>query len=200
MSFSEIYSRKSIDSFEAVNLDAPAAYRYATLCFFGGMLIIAVLDQIVHLIADWAGRRSRATAKHTLSTANLLSSMLPACEAEGSGVAAAAADSAGSADSSLAPQQQRMPSLKQQQSVHGLEGGFGGAELEQCSVTGGGSSSSKVSDDPALVGDIDVPQDALQVAAVQEQAAQSGTTSRQVRVGPATAGMQGRAGWQAGEC
>jgi hypothetical protein len=45
VSFAEIF-RKSIAGFAAVNLDSDASYRYAILCFFGGMLVIAVLDQV----------------------------------------------------------------------------------------------------------------------------------------------------------
>ena len=38
--------RKSVAAFENVTLDAGAAYRWSTLCFFGGMLIIVVLDKV----------------------------------------------------------------------------------------------------------------------------------------------------------
>jgi len=38
--------RKSIAGFEAVSTDATAAYRWTTLCFFGGMAAVAVLDRV----------------------------------------------------------------------------------------------------------------------------------------------------------
>lgn len=38
--------RKSIAGFEAVSTDGTAAYRWATLCFFGGMAVVAALDRV----------------------------------------------------------------------------------------------------------------------------------------------------------
>lgn len=46
MSFAEILMRKSIAGFEAVAVDANAAYRWSTLCFFGGMAAVAVMDRV----------------------------------------------------------------------------------------------------------------------------------------------------------
>lgn len=47
VSFAEILMRKSIAGFEAVsNGDIDAAFRWSTLCFFGGMAVIALLDRV----------------------------------------------------------------------------------------------------------------------------------------------------------
>lgn len=52
MSFAEILMRKSVAGFEAVStspdgsVDSGAAFRWATLCFFGGMLVVAALDKV----------------------------------------------------------------------------------------------------------------------------------------------------------
>ena len=45
--------RKSVAAFENVTLDAGAAYRWSTLCFFGGMLIIVVLDKVGGWVCGW---------------------------------------------------------------------------------------------------------------------------------------------------
>jgi len=55
VSFAEIFMRKSVDSFEEVSTDGDAAYRWAMLCFFGGMLIIALLDRVSGWVG-WCGR------------------------------------------------------------------------------------------------------------------------------------------------
>ncbi|CAG9465531.1 unnamed protein product [Pedinophyceae sp. YPF-701] len=52
VSFVEIFAMKSFDYFESYGLTPEASQRYATLCFFGGMLFIHVLDKLVHLIAN----------------------------------------------------------------------------------------------------------------------------------------------------
>lgn len=71
VSFVEIFSSKAITAFASDDqVSDAAAYRYATLTFFGGFLIIAILDKIVHLISDCAGRRG--IAMHSASRANLL--------------------------------------------------------------------------------------------------------------------------------
>ena len=46
VSFAEILMRKCVASFGSVSIDDNAAYRWATLTFFGGMLIIAILDRV----------------------------------------------------------------------------------------------------------------------------------------------------------
>jgi hypothetical protein len=46
VSFGEILMRKSVAGFGAVTTEPDVAYRWATLCFFGGMVIIAVLDRV----------------------------------------------------------------------------------------------------------------------------------------------------------
>jgi hypothetical protein len=50
VSFAEIYMRKSVGAFEAVTAGADeggaAAYRWSTLCFFGGMVLVAILDRV----------------------------------------------------------------------------------------------------------------------------------------------------------
>jgi zinc transporter ZupT len=79
VSFAEILMRKSIAGFEAVATDATAAYRWSTLCFFGGMAAVAVLDRLVHMLAHLGAKRSQRKAAAggrspaSASTANLLS-------------------------------------------------------------------------------------------------------------------------------
>jgi hypothetical protein len=46
VSFAEILMRKSVAGFGAVTTQPDVAYRWATLTFFGGMVIIAVLDRV----------------------------------------------------------------------------------------------------------------------------------------------------------
>lgn len=54
VSFAEILMRKSIAGFQAVsNGDADAAFRWTTLCFFGGMAVIALLDRVRCLRRCW---------------------------------------------------------------------------------------------------------------------------------------------------
>ena len=61
--------RKSIAGFEAVSTDATAAYRWSTLCFFGGMVVIAILDRV-----RIACRNIAATTDKTV-----VSAVLPGC-------------------------------------------------------------------------------------------------------------------------
>jgi ZIP family zinc transporter len=59
VSFAEIFLRKSVDGFEEANFSDVEAYRYSTLAFFGGFLVIFILDKIVHLIMHLIEKRSR---------------------------------------------------------------------------------------------------------------------------------------------
>ncbi|EFN53619.1 expressed protein [Chlorella variabilis] len=78
VSFAEIFMRKSVAAFEAVTADGNTAYRWSTLCFFGGMVLVFILDRIVHLIAHWGVKRSMRKAAAaaggaaSASTTNLL--------------------------------------------------------------------------------------------------------------------------------
>lgn len=38
--------RKSVAAFEAVTADGNTAYRWSTLCFFGGMVLVFILDRV----------------------------------------------------------------------------------------------------------------------------------------------------------
>lgn len=58
VSFAEIFLRKSVAGFEDANYSEVEAYRYSTLAFFGGFLLIFILDRIVHLIMHWIEKRS----------------------------------------------------------------------------------------------------------------------------------------------
>ncbi len=51
----EIFTRKSYDSFQSAGYTAVESYRFSTLAFFGGMLVVAILDKVVHLVAHCAG-------------------------------------------------------------------------------------------------------------------------------------------------
>jgi ZIP family zinc transporter len=61
VSFAEIFMRKSIKQFveagEGTCEDDVEAYRWSTLAFFGGFLVIAILDKLVHLVVDYAQKR-----------------------------------------------------------------------------------------------------------------------------------------------
>ena len=52
VSFGEIYGVKAVDAFESIDgVDRDEATRYATFCFFAGILITYALDWLVHMIA-----------------------------------------------------------------------------------------------------------------------------------------------------
>ncbi|CEM30584.1 unnamed protein product [Vitrella brassicaformis CCMP3155] len=53
VSFLEIF-QKSADEFGALHEEG-TAYAYATLCFFGGMLIAAALDRLIERVFKWHG-------------------------------------------------------------------------------------------------------------------------------------------------
>ncbi|GAB4815843.1 hypothetical protein N2152v2_002889 [Parachlorella kessleri] len=196
VSFAEILMRKSVAGFSAVNLDPDESYRYAILTFFGGMLAIAVLDKVVHLVADCATRRSRNKELHTISTANLLGNTEPqgaeeATAAAQPDVARTSPDSAtrDCAGERTPPRQQRMLAVSTAQRS--------GPQSGSASMRRSSSSSSTAIDpetaqgtaaegstcgleEPSVMTDMDTHVgDALRVAAVEEQAAHSGTTSRQ---------------------
>ena len=56
VSFAEIFN-KSVDGFTDSNFGDDASYRYATLAFFGGFVIVFILDRFVHLIVEWIASR-----------------------------------------------------------------------------------------------------------------------------------------------
>eukprot|EP00178_Gracilaria_changii_P027867 TRINITY_DN924_c0_g2_i2.p2 TRINITY_DN924_c0_g2~~TRINITY_DN924_c0_g2_i2.p2 ORF type:complete len:228 (+),score=32.88 TRINITY_DN924_c0_g2_i2:2966-3649(+) len=56
VSFMEIFAIKAIESFEAC-VREELAYLYATLCFFGGILITYLFDISLHLFEGWISRR-----------------------------------------------------------------------------------------------------------------------------------------------
>lgn len=58
VSFAEIFLRKSVAGFEDANYSDVEAYRYSTLAFFGGFLLIFILDKMVHVIMHWIEKRS----------------------------------------------------------------------------------------------------------------------------------------------
>merc|ERR1719199_280964 len=57
VSFAEIFLRKSVAAFEDASYSEDEAYRYSTLAFFGGFLVIFLLDQLVHLIIHMVAKR-----------------------------------------------------------------------------------------------------------------------------------------------
>lgn len=159
VSFGEIFLRKATGGFQDVGYTEDEAYRYATFCFFGGMVVIALLDQIVHLVASFAQKRSLANANHGVSTANLLE------DVQSSGLHQ---DCCAQQTGEKAPSQQNM-------SGNGCAEEESGNDLEECSHRDKETASAE----PIGVCEVDAEKDALQVAAVQEQAAQQGSTSRQ---------------------
>eukprot|EP00889_Picochlorum_renovo_P003817 jgi/Picre1/30847/NNA_006207.t2 len=68
VSFAEIFLRKSVDGFEEAGYSDVEAYRYSTLAFFGGFVIIFVLDKIVHLIMHFIERRAKRKSEFLPST------------------------------------------------------------------------------------------------------------------------------------
>lgn len=60
VSFVEIFAAKSVVSFEACIDRTELAYLYATLCFFGGVLLTVAFDQALHVFERWAQRRLQA--------------------------------------------------------------------------------------------------------------------------------------------
>mmetsp|Transcript_16649 Transcript_16649/g.36202 ORF Transcript_16649/g.36202 Transcript_16649/m.36202 type:complete len:332 (-) Transcript_16649:120-1115(-) len=57
VSFGEIFMVKSVEAFEESGYTGDEATRYATFCFFGGISITALLDKVVHFIADRSGHK-----------------------------------------------------------------------------------------------------------------------------------------------
>jgi ZIP family zinc transporter len=57
VSFAEIFLRKSVGAFEDASYSEVEAYRYSTLAFFGGFLVIFLLDQLVHFIIHMVAKR-----------------------------------------------------------------------------------------------------------------------------------------------
>lgn len=62
VSFVEIFVAKSVVLFEACIDRSELAYLYATLCFFGGVLLTVTFDRALHLFERWAQRRLQAKA------------------------------------------------------------------------------------------------------------------------------------------
>ncbi|GAB0495632.1 hypothetical protein MMPV_006934 [Pyropia vietnamensis] len=60
VSFVEIFVAKSVVAFEACIDRSEVAYLYATLCFFGGVLLTVMFDRALHLFERWAQRRLHA--------------------------------------------------------------------------------------------------------------------------------------------
>lgn len=58
VSFVEIYSNKSNAAFVEAGYSDVEAYRYSTLTFFAGFLVVFLLDQLVHLIIHWSSKKS----------------------------------------------------------------------------------------------------------------------------------------------
>jgi hypothetical protein len=60
VSFFEIFASKAVSGFLAAGYTEDESCRYATLCFFCGMLAIWLLDKLVHLILKFASHGMRA--------------------------------------------------------------------------------------------------------------------------------------------
>ena len=68
VSFAEIYGVKAVESFtEVCNGDSNCGWRYASLCFFSGLIFMYGLDFVVHRINDvgcfWGMKRNSATVQ-----------------------------------------------------------------------------------------------------------------------------------------
>jgi len=68
----QIFMTSSVDSFTNANLSPEESFRYSTLTFFGGFIIIFILDRIVHFIVDRLEARKQAVIKSSQSRAVLL--------------------------------------------------------------------------------------------------------------------------------
>lgn len=102
MSFAEIFLRKSVDGFEDANYSSVEAYRYSTLAFFGGFLMIFILDRIVHYIIHCLEKRA---TKSDLSTSQSQTVLL----------------NAGDAASSVVVEDGEVPELSLQRVSHDME-------------------------------------------------------------------------------
>mmetsp|Transcript_17984 Transcript_17984/g.46113 ORF Transcript_17984/g.46113 Transcript_17984/m.46113 type:complete len:344 (+) Transcript_17984:292-1323(+) len=76
VSFAEIFSTKSVQAFEEYYKDDPngdaKALRQATYCFFGGMVAIALLNWLVHLLEKHAmGKNTHPVEASTASDSGL---------------------------------------------------------------------------------------------------------------------------------
>lgn len=58
VSFAEIFAIKAVDGFTDSNYSDDEAIRYATLCFFGGIIVTALLDYFVHMLMHYAQKRT----------------------------------------------------------------------------------------------------------------------------------------------
>mmetsp|Transcript_35559 Transcript_35559/g.59946 ORF Transcript_35559/g.59946 Transcript_35559/m.59946 type:complete len:334 (+) Transcript_35559:213-1214(+) len=56
VSFGEIFMVKSVGAFEEHGFSDAKAMRFATFCFFGGIFFTAMLDKLVHFIAECSGQ------------------------------------------------------------------------------------------------------------------------------------------------
>lgn len=54
VSFAEIFTSKAVIGFEDAGYNEDEAIRYATLCFFGGVLLTWLLDKVVHAMTGHA--------------------------------------------------------------------------------------------------------------------------------------------------
>lgn len=113
--------------------------------------------QIVHVMADWAGRRAARKALTATSTANLLSQSQLASDEPTELAHPRGSDSAGGSSAAVAPAQQLLQvdgASARSAAISQPAGGAGDLE-----AVGG----EDAAEGPALVPDVDVPKDALQV-------------------------------------
>jgi len=68
----QIFMQSSLDSFTDANFTPEESFRYSTLAFFGGFIIIFILDRIVHFIVHRLEARKLAAIKSSQSRAVLL--------------------------------------------------------------------------------------------------------------------------------
>ncbi|KAG7667152.1 hypothetical protein Ndes2526B_g04342 [Nannochloris sp. 'desiccata'] len=72
VSMVQIFMTSSVDSFNDANFSADESFRYSTLTFFCGFIIIFILDRIVHFIVDRLEARKQAVIASSQSRAVLL--------------------------------------------------------------------------------------------------------------------------------
>jgi len=69
VSFAEIFLRKSVDGFVDADYSDVEAYRYSTLAFFAGFVIVFLLDKFVHALIHWiSGRNMKCNHSATSQT------------------------------------------------------------------------------------------------------------------------------------
>ncbi|PSC70347.1 Cycloartenol synthase isoform B [Micractinium conductrix] len=141
--FTEIFSRKAFESFLEAGSSRAGAYRLATACFFGGILMTALLDACVHAIMHWAARHQHhRVAAHAASQAALVAAAAPQQQPAAAGEVALSMVDSSSRGRQLAARDASMA---------GCSGGGSEKDLESGEGSGDSRDSSSNSRKPIMV-------------------------------------------------